>query len=429
MSDKYSLFIVKESPVFYLITRYIASFTNIRNYNAGGIISKKIEVNNESNESNENNESNESNKSNENNNKTSETKTNLVEVIKDETDKETKNENVEDDKNFTIDHTLILKAPYGSYTLDFKDNKIDVDYYVSETIVGTDKIATKYENIKLQANTKELLLDFVEEARSYCETPMPKQSQKYITIKQYDIQYNKWTQLSQLKKRNLSSVFLDKDIIDNLKNDIEKFLKLEDTYKRNYLLYGIPGTGKTSLIFALASYLNMSVSIFSFVPGIDDTIFMKCVNSLPKNSILLLEDIDGVFVNRAKDYNNNSMISFSGVLNTLDGMGRKDKLLTFMTTNLKDQLDPALLRPGRVDYKIEFTYTTNYQISKMYDLFIKDDTHKKEFMSYVKTKKITTCILQKFLFEFREEPNIMDKIDIFDMYVDSYHIAGKNLYT
>ena len=97
--------------------------------------------------------------------------------------------------------------------------------------------------------------------------------------------------------------------------------------------------------------------------------------------------------------------------------------------NLKDQLDPALLRPGRVDYKIEFTYTTNYQISKMYDLFIKDDTHKKEFMSYVKTKKITTCILQKFLFEFREEPNIMDKIDIFDMYVDSYHIAGKNLYT
>ena len=199
-------------------------------------------------------------------------------------------------------------------------------------------------------------------------------------------------------------------------------------YKRNYLLYGIPGTGKTSLIFSIASELNMGVSIFSFVPGIDDTIFMKCVNSIPPNSILLLEDIDGVFINREKDYNNKSMISFSGILNTLDGMGRKDKLITFMTTNYKEQLDHALMRPGRIDYKLEFTYATQYQISKMFDLFINNDKQKKEFLNYVKNKQITTCILQKFFFEQREEENIMDKIDILDLYITTYSESGKNLY-
>ena len=50
-------------------------------------------------------------------------------------------------------------------------------------------------------------------------------------------------------------------------------------------------------------------------------------------------------------------------------------------------------------------------------------------MNHLKTKQITICVLQKFLFEYREEKNIMDKINIFDMYVDSYQISGKNLYT
>ena len=172
----------------------------------------------------------------------------------------------------------------------------------------------------------------------------------------------------------------------------------------------------------------MGVSIFSFVPGIDDTIFMKCINSIPSNSILLLEDIDGVFINRERDYNNKSMISFSGILNTLDGMGRKDKLITFMTTNFKEQLDDALIRPGRIDYKLEFTYATQYQISKMFDLFIKNDENKNKFLNHVKNKKITTCILQKFFFEYREEHNIMDKIDILDLYIVTYTENGKNLY-
>jgi ATP-dependent 26S proteasome regulatory subunit len=393
--------------VFPMILQFIATFDNITNFNSAGLVQKKIEKDQDK---------------------------DIVIDEKEEKDIENNNKKEDQDK-FRFEYDLHLKSSYGSYSIIFNNEIIDIDYNISDQIVGTRNNAQKYETLKISSKFKKTLLDFVEESRKYCIIPKPEPLVKYISIKQYDVQLNKWNQLSQLKKRSISSVFLDKDQVDNLKNDIDKFLDSEEIYdlygipyKRNYLLYGIPGTGKTSLIFSIASELNMGVSIFSFVPGIDDTIFMKCINSIPSNSILLLEDIDGVFINRERDYNNKSMISFSGILNTLDGMGRKDKLITFMTTNFKEQLDDALIRPGRIDYKLEFTYATQYQISKMFDLFIKNDENKNKFLNHVKNKKITTCILQKFFFEYREEHNIMDKIDILDLYIVTYTENGKNLY-
>tara|TARA_Y100000741_G_C18243013_1_gene554370 strand:- start:81 stop:1295 length:1215 start_codon:yes stop_codon:yes gene_type:complete len=399
----YSINITKENFIFYSIIKYIATFDSIKNYNCG-IFQKKIIDNLQ--------------------------QTNTQNDLQ----QNTINNNYETEPNYEF--ILTLKAPYGVYDLLFKEQIINIQYNIYDTIVGVDKLATKYETILLSSSNKQILLDFFEEARLYDTPKIIPKNNDFITIKQYDLKSYQWIILSKLKKRQLSSVFLDKNIIDNLIDDINKFYKEEDIYhkygipyKRNYLLYGIPGTGKTSLIFAIASYLNMNVSIFNFVPGIDDTTFMKCINNIPNNSILLLEDIDGVFINRSKDYNNNSSITFSGILNTLDGMGRKDKLITFMTTNLKDQLDYALLRPGRIDYKVNFTYATTFQISNMFDIFIQNDTYKKEFLLYLKNKKITTCILQKFLFEYRDSNNIMEHINVFDEYINSYQISGKNLYT
>ena len=82
-------------------------------------------------------------------------------------------------------------------------------------------------------------------------------------------------------------------------------------YKRVYLLEGLPGTGKTSLITALASKYDLNIGIFNFDSKTTDSVFSKMVKILPDNSALLLEDLDGLFQARKEgDINKNSDIDF-----------------------------------------------------------------------------------------------------------------------
>ena len=67
-------------------------------------------------------------------------------------------------------------------------------------------------------------------------------------------------------------------------------------------------------------------------------------------------------------------VTFSGLLNTLDGVASSEERLVFMTTNHLDRLDPALIRPGRVDLKQEIGLASKSQLYKMYKRFYPDQT-------------------------------------------------------
>ncbi|ESQ50640.1 hypothetical protein EUTSA_v10022958mg, partial [Eutrema salsugineum] len=144
-----------------------------------------------------------------------------------------------------------------------------------------------------------------------------------------------------------------KKIID----DLERFLKRREFYKRvgkawkrGYLLYGPPGTGKSSLIAAMANYLKF------------DRILLSTTN----RSILVIEDIDcnaEVRDREAEDKEDEKIrgkVTLSGILNFIDGLWSSfgDERIIVFTTNHKERLDPALLRPGRMDMHIHMSYCT-----------------------------------------------------------------------
>jgi chaperone BCS1 len=112
------------------------------------------------------------------------------------------------------------------------------------------------------------------------------------------------------------------------------------------LLHGPPGTGKTSLIFALLSELKFdNIYVLSFSATMKDSNFIGLVHGMKPNSALIMEDADTLVVNR-KDKQG---INFSSILNVLDGMLRPHGMVCFMTTNHIEAFDPAMLRAGRMD--------------------------------------------------------------------------------
>ncbi|XP_023908028.1 AAA-ATPase At3g50940 [Quercus suber] len=151
-----------------------------------------------------------------------------------------------------------------------------------------------------------------------------------------------------------------------LKDDLDRFLagkdlyeKVGKTWKRGYLLYGPPGTGKTSLIAAMANYLKFNIYDLNLSSMFSNEDLRNILLSTTNRSILVIEDIGRGTNFKAKKKENYSF-TLSGLLNMIDGLWSScgDERIIVFTTNHKDRLDPALLRPGRMDLHVHMSYCT-----------------------------------------------------------------------
>lgn len=185
------------------------------------------------------------------------------------------------------------------------------------------------------------------------------------------------------RKRPLASVILDKGIKERIVGDVKDFLSHQKwyvdrgiPYRRGYLLYGPPGSGKSSFIQALAGELDFGVALINLSErGMTDDKLAKLLTKLPGRTILLLEDADAAFRNRRQvdaDGYGGGTVTFSGLLNALDGVAAGEERITFLTTNHIDRLDPALIRPGRVDMTVRIGEATRHQAAEMWDRFYGD---------------------------------------------------------
>lgn len=198
------------------------------------------------------------------------------------------------------------------------------------------------------------------------------QKDRHRTIVYACDQYGAWRRIRSRLARKLDTVITNNNIKETVLNDVHDFMASEAwytsrgiPYRRGYMFYGPPGSGKTSLVTALAGELGVNIYTLSLAnKNLTDDTFIEALVDTPIQCVLLLEDIDAAFKNRKSKQG----ITFAGLLNALDGVAAQEGRILCMTTNHYDKLDPALVRPGRVDVLIEFTHATHDMIS---DLFLR----------------------------------------------------------
>ncbi|MCJ1258651.1 hypothetical protein MMC24_006484 [Lignoscripta atroalba] len=227
---------------------------------------------------------------------------------------------------------------------------------------------------------------------------------------------NPWTKVATRPSRPMDTVVLDPDQKQRVLSDINEYLHPATPrwyanrgipYRRGYLFHGPPGTGKTSLSFAIAGVFGLDIYCISLLePTLTEEDLGLLFNNLPRRCVVLLEDIDSAGLvtredpqdtNNAKEKDpnthigaeiakalksvqeknektkgNNQGISLSGLLNAIDGVASHEGRVLVMTTNFPEKLDDALIRPGRVDMKVGFTMASRSQIRELFTRMYSD---------------------------------------------------------
>ena len=190
---------------------------------------------------------------------------------------------------------------------------------------------------------------------------------------------------SDLHTRPLETLFFDDNVAEQITNHLDKFLSNEPVYKdrsllykTGILLYGAPGTGKSSLVTAIATYYNydvVSIDMASFAT-LDVNALVESINADKEKYVVLMEDIDAVVKSRdRKDSDKEDKKIINKLLQFLDSTSSPTNVIFVATTNYVDNLDEAVKRDGRFDLRVEVKELSAKRIDAMcksFDLNQKD---------------------------------------------------------
>ncbi|CAA7032873.1 unnamed protein product [Microthlaspi erraticum] len=198
----------------------------------------------------------------------------------------------------------------------------------------------------------------------------------------------KWSNVPFHHPATFETLAMELEKKEAIQKDLTKFRNGKDYYKkvgkpwkRGYLLFGPPGTGKSTMISAIANFLEYDVYDLELTTVKDNSELKKLLLETQGKSIIVVEDIDCSLdltgqrktkkeedddeekkkeaeKKERREGEKQSKVTLSGLLNSIDGLWSacSDEKIIIFTTNYVDKLDPALIRRGRMDNHIEMSY-------------------------------------------------------------------------
>ena len=232
----------------------------------------------------------------------------------------------------------------------------------------------------------------------------------------YNYKYSEWRIAKRATAKNLDEIILPPETKSLILNDLNAFLSSKEwyyhsniAYKRNYLFYGLPGCGKSSLILSLAKHLEYKVCYLD-MNGNNDAELIQRFLDMPSRSILVIEDIDcagGSTYNRNSLGNeelleaNTARHSLSTLLNLLDGPLSKDEIIVIMTTNHLENIDGAITRSMRTDLLVELKPLTESLARQMiYKSLAKEENLDIDFFD-ISNKLTVPAALQEEIIRYK----------------------------
>lgn len=325
--------------------------------------------------------------------------------------------------------------------------------------------STEVNNISIELKSKLLsknqIIEFIKECYNKYELiqNISNNSNYYLIndIHRNDIRFSKYPFISNMNFNNYFS-----DVNDEIKLLLDNHINYKN--KLTFMLYGIPGGGKTSLIKCIINYtkfevINIKLSKIEDIQQLYDIYFNEKINikdnkdtNLDLNKrIYIFEDIDcdsGLILNREdqkntnnttennininvsnnKDgdnlnfkSNNSNKITLSDILNLFDGIIELPNCIIIFTTNYIDKIDPALKRAGRITKFIELGHMSQKSINEMISSFFPNNK-----INLIKDLMITPAKLENLCKLNLTNPNkFIDELQLY--YCNSRKISFENI--
>ncbi|KAI8578918.1 hypothetical protein K450DRAFT_210935 [Umbelopsis ramanniana AG] len=274
--------------------------------------------------------------------------------------------------------TVKYTPGYGSHSIHFKGKKIRIRKDTLEQHSPSNEPSFPFQRATHQISNKTIRLwtlsrspTCLQELVDTAIKSFEKRHDGKIRIYQYISPHHRWSSTYYKEIRDLDSVVLPVGLKEDLIADIKRFSASSKLYqhqnipyRRTYLFEGPPGTGKSSLVQALVTYFRMHICTINLSdPTLTEANLNSMMNTIPQNSVILIEDVDAL-ASMSKYIRNG--LSWHSILNCLDGVTSQEGTIVFMATNSVELLDAALLRPGRVDRRIPFNLADDFQIRQMF---------------------------------------------------------------